>query len=197
MNARQLLSLVAGLSGLIACAKKADAPPVDTSAAQVVAPSDSAAPAVASALNDANIVFILDQANASDSARGTLASTKGSSADVKDFGRMMAGEHHALRQQGQRLATKLSVTAAAPANDMSVAEAQKEMETLMAEAKGKSWDVAYMNFEVTFHKAVLDIATKALGAAQNEELKDLIKQAAPIIQKHLDRAVAIQSKLAK
>ena len=141
--------------------------------------------------------FILDQANASDSARGTLASTKGSSADVKDFGRMMAGEHHALRQQGQRLATKLSVTAAAPANDMSVADAQKEMETLMAEAKGKSWDVAYMNFEVTFHKAVLDIATKALGAAQNEELKDLIKQAAPIIQKHLDRAVAIQSKLAK
>lgn len=191
-----MLVLVAGLFALMACAKKADAP-MDTAAAKVMAPADSASPPAASALNDANIVYILDQANASDSARGTLASTKGTSSDVKDFGRMMAGEHHALRQQGQRLATKLSVTPAAPASDMSAADAQKEMDALTAEAKGKSWDVAYMNFEVTYHKAVLDIATKALGAAQNKELKDLITQAAPIIQKHLDRAVAIQSKLAK
>ena len=143
------------------------------------------------------IVYILDQANASDSARGTLATAKGTSSDVKDFGRMMAGEHHALRQQGLRLATKLSVTPAAPANDMSAADAQKEMDALSAEAKGKSWDVAYIDFEVTYHKAVLDIATKALGAAQNQELKDLIAKAAPILQKHLDRAVAIQSKLVK
>ncbi len=196
MKSRQMLVLVAGLFALMACAKKADAP-MDTAAAKVMAPADSASPPAASALNDANIVYILDQANASDSARGTLASTKGTSSDVKDFGRMMAGEHHALRQQGQRLATKLSVTPAAPASDMSAADAQKEMDALTAEAKGKSWDVAYMNFEVTYHKAVLDIATKALGAAQNKELKDLITQAAPIIQKHLDRAVAIQSKLAK
>ena len=196
MKSRQMLVLVAGLFALMACAKKADAP-MDTAAAKVMAPADSASPPAASALNDANIVYILDQANASDSARGTLASTKGTSSDVKDFGRMMAGEHHALRQQGQRLATKLSVTPAAPASDMSAADAQKEMDALTAEAKGKSWDVAYMNFEVTYHKAVLDIATMALGAAQNKELKDLITQAAPIIQKHLDRAVAIQSKLAK
>ena len=195
MKSRDMLVLVAGLFGLAACEKKADSP-IDTSAAQVVAPVDTASPPAASALNDANIVFILDQANASDSARGTLASTKGSSADVKAFGRMMAGEHHALRQLGQRLATKLSVTPAAPANDMSIADAQKEMDALTAEPKGKNWDVAYMNFEVTYHKAVLDIATKALGAAQNQELKDLIAQAAPILQKHLDRAVAIQSKLA-
>ncbi len=196
MTSRHMLVLVFGLFGQMACAKKADAPR-DTSAAKVVAPVDSAAAPAATALNDANIVYILDQANASDSARGTLATAKGTSSDVKDFGRMMAGEHHALRQQGLRLATKLSVTPAAPANDMSAADAQKEMDALSAEAKGKSWDVAYIDFEVTYHKAVLDIATKALGAAQNQELKDLIAKAAPILQKHLDRAVAIQSKLVK
>lgn len=196
MKSGHMLVLVAGLFGLTACAKKADAP-MDTTAAKVMAPVDSVAPPAASALNDANIVYILDQANASDSARGTLASSKGTSSDVKDFGRMMAGEHHALRQQGQRLATKLSVTPVAPASDMSAADAQKEMDALTAEAKGKSWDAAYIDFEVTYHKAVLDIATKALGAAQNQELKDLITKAAPVIQKHLDRAVAIQSKLAR
>lgn len=196
MTSRYTGVLVVSLLGLMACAKKSDSA-MDTSATKVIAPVETASPPAASALNDANIVFILDQANASDSARGTLASTKGSSADVKEFGRMMAGEHHALREQGQRLARKLSVTPTAPANDMSSSDAQKEMDALTAEAKGKNWDVAYMNFEVTYHKAVLDIATKALGAAQNQELKDLITKAAPVIQKHLDRAVAIQAKLAK
>ncbi len=195
MTSRQVLVLVSSIVGLMACAKKADSP-IDSSAAKAVAPVDSVVPPAASALSDANIVYILDQASVGDSARGTLAATKASSADVRKFGLMMAGEHHALRQQGQRLATKLSVTPAAPPNDMSTADAQTEMAALTAEAKGKSWDVAYMNFEVTYHKAVLDIATQALGAAQNQELKDLIKQAAPILQKHLDRAIAIQSKLA-
>jgi len=42
---------------------------------------------------------------------------------------------------------------------------------------------------------VRDPATKALDAAQNQELKDLIKKAAPVIQKHLDRAEQIQQQL--
>lgn len=196
MKPDQMLLLASSLLGLLACEKKANST-VDSSAVPVSARVDTTPVAAASALNDANIVFILDQANASDSARGALASTKGSSADVKEFGRLMAGEHHSLRQMGQSLATKLSVTPTAPANDMSVADAQKEMDALMAEAKGRSWDLAYIDFEVSYHKAVLDIATKALAQAQNQELKDLIAQAAPILQKHLDRASAIQAKLAK
>jgi rubrerythrin len=42
---------------------------------------------------------------------------------------------------------------------------------------------------------VLQTATKALDAAQNAQLKDLIKKAAPVLQKHLDRAKQIQQKL--
>ena len=61
--------------------------------------------------------------------------------------------------------------------------------------KGKAWDKAYIDYEVTYHQAVLQTATKALGAAQNQELKDLITKAAPVIQHHLDRALAIQKKL--
>ena len=46
-----------------------------------------------------------------------------------------------------------------------------------------------------YHQAVMDIATKALAAAQNAELKALITKAAPVIQHHLDRAKEIQTKL--
>jgi putative membrane protein len=149
----------------------------------------------AGGLTDANIVYILDQANAADSARGKLAETKGTSADVKSFGRLMAGEHHSLRAQGQQLAKKLNVTPQAPAGDQSEAQAKAEMDSLNAMPKGKAWDKAYIDFEVGYHQAVIETATKALGAAQNQELKDLIQKAAPILQKHLDRAKEIQSKL--
>ena len=159
-----------------------------------LAHSASAPPALRE-LTDPNIVYILDQANAADSARGTLAATKGTSEDVKTFGKMMAGEHHALRAQGLALAKKLNVTPEAPAGDQSVEQANTEMSTLTSMPKGPAWDKAYIEFEVGYHKAVIDVATKALGVAQNGELKDLIKKAAPILTHHLERAEAVQKKL--
>lgn len=197
MQSRILAAVVVTTMALAssACEKKPDAAADSTAAATAAAMSaDSAAKAAPPALTDANIVFILDGANAADSARGTLAASKGTSNDVKDFGKMMAGEHHALRQQGQELATKLGVAPMAPSGDMSEMDAKTELDKLNADAKGKTWDQAYIDYEVTYHKAVLETATKALGAAQSQELKDLITKAAPIIQKHLDRALEIQKK---
>jgi putative membrane protein len=184
-----------------ACAKKEAANDSarladSAAAASNMTPPAATAPAdTAPAMTDANIVFILDQANAADSALGSLASSKGTSADVKSFGKLMVGEHHALRAQGQALAKKLNVTPQAPANDQSEMQAKQEMDSLTAAAKGAAWDKAYIAYEVGYHQAVLDVATKALAAAQNAELKSLIQQAAPVIQKHLDRAKEIQGKL--
>ncbi|MFL5615360.1 MAG: DUF4142 domain-containing protein [Gemmatimonadaceae bacterium] len=171
----------------------------NTSAARSSAGASTAssanAPASNATLSDPNIVYILDQANAGDSARGRLAETKGTSADVKNFGKMMIGEHHALRQAGQQLAKKLNVTPQAPPNDQSESQAKTELDSLKATPKGKAWDKAYIDYEVSYHQALLQTATKALDAAQNQELKDLIKKAAPIVQKHLDLAKQIQQKL--
>ena len=197
------LAAVVWLS-LTACGKKdqrADTAAVGSGATATAAPAagsttGASANAGASAtLTDPNIVAILDQANAADSARGRLAETKGTSVDVKNFGRLMVGEHHALRQQGQQLAKKLNVTPQAPPNDQSEAQAKTEMDSLNAMPKGKAWDKAYIDYELPYHEALMQTATKALDAAQNQELKDLIKKAAPVIQKHLDRAKQIQQKL--
>jgi putative membrane protein len=108
---------------------------------------------------------------------------------------MMVGEHHALRQQGQQLAKKLNVTPQAPAGDQSEAQAKMELDSLNAMPKGKAWDKAYIDYEVNYHQQLMQTATKALDAAQNQELKDLIKKAAPVVQKHLDRAKQVQQKL--
>ena len=183
-----------------ACAKKEASRGVDTTlkvdtTAPSMAPPPAETTAAAAALTDPNIVFILHAANAADSARGKLAESKGTSADVKSFGKLMVGEHHALNAQGDALAKKLSVTPVAPANDQSEAQAKMEMDSLTALAKGAAWDKAYIAYEIGYHQAVMDIATKALSQAQNAELKALITKAAPVIQAHLDKAKAIQTKL--
>jgi putative membrane protein len=116
---------------------------------------------------------------------------------VKQFGLLMAGEHHALRLQGIQLAKKLKVTPQAPAGDMSEQQAKQELDSLNAMPKGKAWDKAYIDYEVTYHQQVLETATKALAAAQNPELKALIQKAAPVIQHHLDMAKQNQARLAK
>ena len=83
---------------------------------------------------------------------------------MKSFGKLMVGEHHALNLQGDALAKKLNVTPMAPANDQSEMQARAEMDSLTALAKGVAWDKAYIAYEVGYHQAVMDIATKALAA---------------------------------
>jgi putative membrane protein len=190
-------AVVLAATSLVACRRAertADTAAVAESAATTTPPAAAPAPAEP-ALTDANVVFILDAANAADSARGALAQTKGTSADVKSFGKLMVGEHHALRAAGQALATKLNVSPAAPSGDQSEAQAKQELDSLNVLAKGAAWDKAYIDYEVVYHRSVLETATKALDAAQNAELKALIQKAAPVIQHHLDRAQEIQKKL--
>jgi putative membrane protein len=148
-------------------------------------------------LTDANIVALLDEANKADSAAGAAASTKATSKEVKDFARLMMSEHHALRQQGQQLAKKLNVSPAPPANDPVKPLAESETKALESTPKGPEFDRVYIEQEVAAHKAVLDLVNNAEDQAQNEQLKALIGQAKPVIQKHLDQAEDIQDKLGK
>ena len=145
-------------------------------------------------MTDANILAVLDNANRNDSAGGALAVQKGRSADVKNFGRLMMGEHHALRLQGQELARRLGIAPQPPAQDTLQALAQQEMSRLR-NLSGADFDREYINSEITMHQEVLRVAQQAEGAAKSDSLKALIRQAAPVIQKHLDRAKQIQQKV--
>jgi putative membrane protein len=158
------------------------------------APGPSAA---AGGLSDANIVALLDEANAADSAAGAYALGKATNPDVKAFARLMMGEHHALRVQGQQLAQRLNLTPEPPANDPLKPAAESEMAALKAAPKGAQFDRTYIDQEIGAHKLVLDVAEKGHDAAQNEDLKKLIEQAKPVIEKHLNRAEEIQKKLGR
>ena len=166
-----------------------------TDTATAPARTDTGMAAASAGLTDANIVAILDEANAADSAAGAVAVRKGTNKDVVDFGRTMMRDHHMLRQQGQRLAKQLNVTPQPPANDSLKMMADQNMSRLNSLPKGAAFDTAYINSEVVVHQKVLATAQKAQGAAQNPQLKDLITKAAPAIQGHLTRAQQIQQRL--
>jgi putative membrane protein len=195
----RMATLAIAALALAACSKKDNSAADTTAASSTTVSGDTstmAAPAASSSSwTDANIVALLDEANAADSAAGAVAATKGTAAAVRDFGKRMMRDHHQLRAQGEALAKKLNVTPAAPSDDPVAPAAQKEMDTLNSTAKGKDFDRAYIDAEVDIHKAVLDLATKAAAQTQTAELKNLIQKAAPVIQGHLDKAESIQKSL--
>lgn len=186
-----------GMLTLIAC--EARERPQTTGEAPVTADttlSPTAEPGQpAEELSDANIVALLDAANEADSTAGALARGKATNPEVKEFARLMMSEHHALRLQGQQLAKQLGITPEPPANDPVKPLAESEMAALRSTAKGAQFDRVYIEQEVAVHKAVLDLADRAHGATDNEQLKALIEKAKPVIQKHLDRAEELQDKL--
>ena len=189
VNRVTLLALAALVTA--ACSKKEGAA-TDSTGAVTDTTGTGAAATINPAWSDANIFALLDEANAADSAHGLIASTKGTGAAVRDFGKQMMRDHHSLRVQGEALAKRLNVTPAPPADDTLPAQAQRVAEMLGTTAKGKDFDKAYIDHEVEMHKNVLEIATKAMTAAQSTELKNMIQKAAPAIQAHLDKAQSIQ-----
>jgi putative membrane protein len=168
----------------------------DTGTSGMAAPADTAKAATpAATLTDPNIVALLDEANQADSAAGAFALSRAADPSVKAFAKLMMGEHHALRVQGLALAKKLKVTPEPPANDPVQTAGSSEMDALRSAGTGAAFDRAYIDQEVTIHKAVIELADRAHGDAQNAELKALIEKAKPTLQKHLDRAQELQKKL--
>jgi putative membrane protein len=160
-----------------------------------VSTDTTASPTTAADLSDANIVALLDHANAADSSAGALASTKATNPKVKQFAKTMMADHHQLRKEGADLAKKLGVTPEPPANDPVTALEKQETEALKAAPKGIDFDRTYIQQEITAHQAVLDLLDQSHEAAGNAELKALIEKVRPLVENHLEQAKAIDKEL--
>lgn len=149
--------------------------------------SQQPAPAAAksAALDDPTIVAIFDAANTWDIETGALAAKKGTTQEVRDFGKMLERDHKMVRQQGRDLAKKLSVTPTPP-KDFAMAKDHEAAVAKLQSASGKAFDRAFLEHEVAFHKAVIEAVTSTLlPALHNQEVKDLVTKVAPAFQAHM------------
>ena len=159
-------------------------------AATLATAAEDAAP------NDAQIAHIVVTANQVDIDAGKLAERKGSTADVKAFGKQMVTDHSGVNKQAVELAKKLGVKPADnPTSQTLKASGEANVKKLEA-LGGAAFDKAYVDREVTYHEAVLDTIDRTLVPnAKNAELKALIVKVRPAIAAHLEHAKMMQAKL--
>jgi len=152
--------------------------------------------AYAQAPNDAQIAHIVVTANQVDIDAGKLAESKGSSADVKSFGKQMITDHTGVNKQATALVQKLKVTPEDNPTSQSLKSGGAENVKKLEGLSGAAFDKAYIDHEVAYHEQVLDAIDKTLVPnAKNAELKALIVKVRPAFVAHLEHAKKIQSTL--
>ena len=151
----------------------------------------------ATGLNEAGVVGIFDLANTADIETGTLGSQKGTTKEIREYGRMLKDVHVAVRQKGRDLAAKLGVTPDMAAGD-AMAKDHAAVMAKLSKLKGAEFDRAFVQHEQAFHAAVLEaVKTTLLPAIQNKELKDFVTSLAPAFEAHRLAAENLEKKLAK
>jgi putative membrane protein len=188
------LSGALALAGAFTACKGKEAAATDTTGASAMAPTDTTANANAMASNaavtDTNIAALVDEVNVADSTLAAAALPNLTSSGAKDFAKLMMGEHHALHVEGLKVETSQHITPALPANDPFNPAVAAEQSALSSASKGAAYDSTYIANEVDIHQAVIDWLGQHTPA--NAAYKDYITKSAPTLQKHLDKAKALQ-----
>jgi putative membrane protein len=164
-------------------------------------PADSAQGAVAqngntSMLTDPDIVALTQASDEGEIATSKIAVQKATNADVKRYAQQMI-DHHTKMIQGRNALLKTNnMQAAAGAKD-SASKVRDQMVSMLNQApKGVAFDTAYVNGQVLSHTNTLQMVRNAEPVAKDPGLKGMLQKAAPDIEKHLEEAKGLQSKLA-
>ncbi len=145
--------------------------------------------------SDANIAALIDEANAGDSALASAALPNLTSKGARNFAQMMMGEHHALHVQGIGVEQQQHLTPELPSPDPFKPAVEAEQSALASMAKGKTYDSTYIAHEAAIHKAVIDWVTAADHQPQNAAYKAYLKNAGPVLVKHLHLAEELEQKM--
>ena len=213
--------MVRGMKGIGACsrwarsshsapAKRATAQTTDSTAAATAGGTttttiDSSAnmqangatsnPASTKTMTDPEIFAMLTAANQGEIDAGKMAETKATNAAVKAFARQMVADHGKMLADGEALAKKLNITPMPAAVTPSPAPTRRWPPTLTSAPKGADFRHRVRQRRGHGPQNTLDMIKRAEDQAQNADLKNMLKTAEPVIQKHLDQIKDIQGKM--
>ncbi len=147
-------------------------------------------------ITDANIAAIVVGANNIDISAGKIALERSENTLVKNFAERMITDHTAVLNSAVALVTKLGVT---PVNNQLVAtlaEQSRNHEANLKSLSGSAFDKSYIDHEVAYHQAVINvIENQLIPAAQNNELKALLVSVLPAFNAHLAHCQMIQKQI--
>ena len=145
---------------------------------------------------DPQIADIVLTANTIDIDRGKVALSKTKNAEVKQFAQQMIDDHGASNKEAVALATRLGVKPETNATSKSLKDGAKKAAARLKKESGAKFDKDYIDTEVAYHQAVIDAVKNVLiPNAQNKDLKQLLTDAVPTFEGHLQHAKNVQSQL--
>jgi putative membrane protein len=146
-----------------------------------------------SKLSDAEVASVAVVANQIDINYAAIAKQKSKDADVIKFAETMERDHKAVIAQAAALVKKLGVTPKDNAvSKKLLSDAEKTKKTLRAKS-GNAFNKAYIDNEVTYHKAVIGaVETLLIPETENAELKELLQNVVPALKAHLMHAEMLQ-----
>jgi putative membrane protein len=121
---------------------------------------------------------------------GQMASTKGTSPDVKNFGNRMVSDHGKAGDELKQLAQTKGVTLPADIDDES-----KKMSDKLSKLNGKDFDKEYINGMVEDHEKDVKEFEKASKDAKDSDLKAWAAKTLPTLQDHLKMAKDTKARL--
>jgi predicted outer membrane protein len=186
------LTMLAAGFALAGC-KGRDSAVTDTNAAVAKIPDTTAVTAPPPTLSDANIAGLVDEVNVADSTLASAALPKLTDKSARDFAKLMMGEHHGLHEKGLQVEKSQKVTPELPTVDPFKPAVGAEQSALAPLKKGKAYDSTYIAQELGIHQAVLEWTHK--NTPQNSALQSYMKAAKDVYQRHVDHALAAETKL--
>lgn len=114
---------------------------------------------------------------------GQLASDKGNSGDVKEFGQKMVHDHTELNDQMKQVAGQVGVTP-----PESVTPMDKALETKLKALSGDDFDKAYIRAMVKDHRKDLMDFKKEASTGSSSTVKDAANKGSQVIAEHFKMA---------
>jgi putative membrane protein len=148
-------------------------------------------------LTDAEIASSAVVANQNDIDFAKIAKQKSKNAEILKFAETMAKDHQAVIDQAVALVTKLKVTPKDNAVSRKLKADASKTKTMLQSKSAKTFDKAYIDNEVGYHKAVIAaVETVLIPQADNAELKGLLQNVVPALRAHLEHAEMVQKTFA-
>ncbi|MBR8840202.1 MAG: DUF4142 domain-containing protein [Stigonema ocellatum SAG 48.90 = DSM 106950] len=165
-------------------------PETPSSTTQPAQPSQNASPTQSgqTSLSSSDRKFITQAAEGglAEVQLGELASQRGSSDAVKQFGQRMVQDHTQANNQLQQLAAQKNVTL-----PKGIGKENQKVKQKLSKLSGASFDRAYINDMVQDHTKDVSSFQRQAQQAQDPDLKAFATQTLPILQEHLQMARSI------
>lgn len=140
-------------------------------------------------LSDAQIADVVSSANQGEIEQAKQAQGKAKNARVKKFAAMMIQHHGDAQKKLAGVSKKLMLSSSASALQSEVRSSGASVLDKLKTMNGTDFDIAYMDAQVTQHEAMLAALDKTLiPRAETDEMRTLLSEIRPVIEKHLTEA---------